>query len=521
MISPSEAIRLAGTLLVYCVGLMVTIACIRGIWFDEIWSMWASGHDIPLKEIIEQRWLKDVHPPLFYALNWILEPITGLSIQERRLENIGALAIFLLSAYALAREAPGILKFLVIFVVLYITNTYSINYFGEYRSYFIQSCLFSICLITMYSISARGADFNRKNDIFPAVILFVSMIISLNIHYIGTFIAGISIGAFLLDQIRMRHWRWSFLIVFAGLISAIPLLSLYWLESRFIGATAAEFWADTSFPRALRIIGSVVRESALGNIVAAVCGGAVVLGLWRKPTENQGDEQPESRVPWSFVLAMATALTIASAALLAVNQVRPIVVDRYLINMTPIVSIIVAAAATAPLWSSRLVFAAFLINGAITATVVSAPEIRTQRWYDTARYIRTQIKACPTAQVYALAPGTQGSQRLEVNTFGYRLVAGYFGFPIKVIRSSDTSALKVSHECPTLFWGEAMADIDVKTLADAPFARGLSGAGLKDAPMHRDDTGFVLALPPQSLTAGLRLSARLPAAPRRPTGETR
>src|SRR5258708_36599132 len=105
-ISTRQGVWLAGATLAFCLALMVAVACLRGIWLDEIWSIWASRHDIPLRDVFEQRWLRDVHPPLFHAVNWLLEPITGLDITMRRLEELGPVIIFFLCVAYLSR-IPG------------------------------------------------------------------------------------------------------------------------------------------------------------------------------------------------------------------------------------------------------------------------------------------------------------------------------------------------------------------------------------------------------------------------------
>jgi len=279
-------------------------------------------------------------------------------------------------------------------------------------------------------------------------------------------------------------------------------------------ATAADLWIETGFRAAVRMIGDVVRESSLGNLVAAIAAGSVILGLWRERSEARDDERSIDQIPWSFVSAMGVALLLASLALLAINQLKPVIVERYLISMAPIISTIIAAVATAPLWSSRLIFIAFLVNAAITATVSAFPELHNQRWYDTARRIRTQIDACPTTRVYALAPDLEIPYRaspgqLEVHEWGYRLVARYFRFPVELIQKSDTAAPLVSRECPTLFWAEHMGRLDMNQLRDAPFARALPGSGLVGATLYRDDTGFILTLPPRpdaALSPALQMS---------------
>ena len=63
--------------LLFTVGCMIAGARSRGIWIDEIWTLWMSQHDLPLGEVIAHRWTQDVHPMFFFALNWALRPLVG------------------------------------------------------------------------------------------------------------------------------------------------------------------------------------------------------------------------------------------------------------------------------------------------------------------------------------------------------------------------------------------------------------------------------------------------------------
>ncbi|QNA84128.1 hypothetical protein G4G27_09110 [Sphingomonas sp. So64.6b] len=39
------------------------IAWHRGIWYDEVWSLYFGHHDLGFWQALVDRWLKDNHPP--------------------------------------------------------------------------------------------------------------------------------------------------------------------------------------------------------------------------------------------------------------------------------------------------------------------------------------------------------------------------------------------------------------------------------------------------------------------------
>ena len=76
---PAPRTLFVASLAVILTGL-VFAAAHKGIWYDEMWSMFMARHDLPLGPTYSQRWSYDVHPPLFSFTSWLFEPVTGESI---------------------------------------------------------------------------------------------------------------------------------------------------------------------------------------------------------------------------------------------------------------------------------------------------------------------------------------------------------------------------------------------------------------------------------------------------------
>jgi hypothetical protein len=498
---------MAAVVIGYAIALMVGVAWFRGIWLDEIWSIWSSRHDLPLHQVFTDRWMRDVHPPLFHAVNWLLEPVTGLNIFAHRMENLGPLVVLLGCAVLLSLKYRNTSKFIAVFCVLLLTTKDIVVYFAEHRSYFLQAMLFSIVLMAMYVISVRRSDFDSRQDKTLAGVLAGSILLSLNAHYICTFVSGIVLGAFLVDQLRQRNWRWSAWIVASGLVAAVPLVSFYLVEASYFKSTAANLWIVTHTSAAVRMIAMTLGADAILNLVAA---GAFAITIRR--CFGGGKLQIDDGVPWSLVVAISAATLLALALLLAINLFQPIIVPRDLVAFAPMVSAVVAMVAAPVLWSRRFYFAAFALNAALSASVWAVWGARHEQWSQTAGRIAAQVRACPSTKVYALdpqfAPHYHGSPgEPEVHDWGYHLVGGYFGFPVQVIQAQDPLASPLAAQCPTVIWGEHMPMVRIADVTATTLISTLPSGELARAKTFKGRTGLILTLPPMGEPAPVRSSS--------------
>lgn len=492
---------MVGGVLAFALALMLYLCWARGIWIDEIWSVWLSQHDLPLSEIFTERWLRDVHPPLFSAMGWLFEPLVGSDITARRMLNLIPFAGLGLGSLYLIRRNPSSAPVVLVFLCLLATNRYFLTYFAEHRPYGLLMCSYGLSLLALFSISESRADYDGRKDLPLALVMASATIVALNTQYVSAFVSATPIGFLLLDQLFRKHWRWSAWIAGAGVVAIAPLVGAFYLQLPYIAPTASNLWIKTDFARGVKTIVQVSVECGAANIVAAAAAGLAVLGALRAPKRLPAADSPPS-IEWRFPIALAAGLAAAALGMVAINELKPIIEHRYFTPFAPAISLVVAILSARLLSSRRAVFVAFALNAGLVALVGGQREAQNLRWYDTARYIQAEVKACPTTRVYGVDPrymtpylGAEGHD--QVQAWGYRLVGRAFGFAPETLDKDAPVPLRLDARCPTLIWGEHMPWIRATQIHGADFARTLPpGARLTSASLYKGQSGFVFRLPP-------------------------
>src|SRR5438067_936890 len=94
------------------------IAWHRGVWYDEVWSLYYAHHDLGFWHALVDRWLKDNHPPAFYALGWLAYPAVGDDLFARRMLNLIPLAAAIAAIAWLAASDRRVRNFAVVLALL-------------------------------------------------------------------------------------------------------------------------------------------------------------------------------------------------------------------------------------------------------------------------------------------------------------------------------------------------------------------------------------------------------------------
>src|SRR3954454_14372145 len=86
-VTPSDTRVLIGLSVVIAASYLFASA-LRGVWYDENWSIYFSQHDLPLRGLITDRWLREIKPPLSFLPGWLVAPLAGDSLLAYRLTNL-------------------------------------------------------------------------------------------------------------------------------------------------------------------------------------------------------------------------------------------------------------------------------------------------------------------------------------------------------------------------------------------------------------------------------------------------
>ena len=240
------------------VAILVMLAMIfamstKGVWYDEVWAKWMARTDLDLASTLVLRWSQDLHMPLFYLLNWLSAPIVGHGVIAHRFLSLLPLVGVVAAGACVAQLRPQMRHAMIVAGILFLTS-HDAEYFAEYRPYALIMCSTAILLLLLSELLRRQSDLDWAKDRALAVMLCIAIAVSFNLHYVTSLVSGVLLGMFILDRMRLKHWRWTMLLIVVGLVSTLPVLGTLWLQRGFFAAAVPDFWVDTDNLAAVRSI---------------------------------------------------------------------------------------------------------------------------------------------------------------------------------------------------------------------------------------------------------------------------
>ena len=461
---------LATAVLAACFGCVLLLDAMRGIWLDEATSFWLSGHDLAIGRIIRERWITDVHPPLYSAYAWMLQPLFGGSVQEMRLINLGGLWYAALSwRLAWRRKIDG--DFLMLFAVLVASSPFFILYAAEFRSYFLQLAL-GACLIVQLRMVHEGKG--------GVALLGLTGLLLINLHYFGSLIGLILIGAEAIHLARSGRRRAALALLMIMAVATVPLAA-----AALAMLAAIEPVAVSNIPafRALLAITATLGSAALPNLFA-------MAALRGRPP----------RADHSFMRVLAGALAAIASAYFLLNLATHNLLPRHMIAAVPIAPALVALMLEGRLKTHPRVFALICGNALLLMLAATAYGLANQRWESNVERIDAALRTCPQSRLHALnAMALLGpADKLRSVTgighfFGltYRLIAKEKGWPVRIV--PDGAAIAPVGACPALLWVEHL--YARPGTSDMELARlGGFGGPIRVVRIQRGDARALLAI---------------------------
>lgn len=506
------ALAVVAALATYILVMVALAARSRGIWLDEIWSLWLSQGDLPIDQIAPQRWFQDVHPPLFSALNWALDPLVGDEMFGRRMINLVWVLYFFATAAFLALKYPATRNFTLVFVVLVLANQHMALYFPEHRSYTMVLGLSASVIACLNWLFGADRDFDLRRDGGAAALTILSVVLVLNVHFVATLIMGMLLLIALAALVLERRYRAAGLVFVAGALAGLPLLGALYAQSLYLSDTTQTFWVETGPLGAARKMVNVGVVTVAANLVALAVAVLVAAplalrgGLADRIRSIRVAEAPQRA--WRFMTVLVVAVLLPSLVLMAISMVRPIVVERYLLSFVALIMAGIATLASEQILARRWLFLLFVANALVSFTVFVQKPLHDPRWDETALKVKQIVRACPGTRVYALYPTyvkpyPAPTNQPPVHWWGYQHVAAEDGFQVTKLDPDTSSPIALSPTCPTVLWAEHMeqrrhaADM----LDEAPFAARAPQlqAALRSAKVDfgaPKATGFVMVIPP-------------------------
>jgi len=510
MRQPSATAVVPAAALLMILIVLVADAALRGPWLDEFWTLELSDTRQGWSALVRDGWLRDTHPAAFNLWATFLSSLGITSIPMARLAtNLPAAALMIWATLQFSRRLPDHAGYYVAMLLLTLSLPQAIEAFANYRSYFWQiACLASLAGVGRY-LAATQDDLDLRRDLPLMVIAVLATAGAMALHYVGAVFGGLLAGAIFLGALARGHRRWAMLVLVTAAAAFLEVVAVALLQ-------AGNWSVDLDI--------SWIEADSLAAVLA-VPVGLVMVALWHNPVPLlalwpgwRAPRRRERAAERTFVAMIAAVLVAGVAVVIAIDAVRPIVVDRYLVAVPVLISAIMASLAARfardgllmgllALMAAGVAVGSFLLHGA------------TPRWDEGARTIARLVEACPTTKVYAASGWSVGpnaetrAARREDPVFrrAYEHLAGKHGYDVRFLGQNETTWVNRG-SCPVLAWFEHTPN-DAED--DPHAALAMSGVwGLEEARLQaiRSPTGFVVrADPPVGRARGAEpLTSALP-----------
>ncbi len=452
------------------VAIWASLNLTKGAWFDEIFTLAAARHDMPLLDIIGGRLSDDVHPPFFLLLAWLIEPIVGQNVVVGRFLNIAVIAVAVATIAGLTRNNRTQQFFATVVVVVLFSAQPLLSAALEYRSTSISLSANAVIVVVLFMICTNENDYSRS-DMRTFVTLIITLLVVLSFHYLA---AAQSFGLCMIFAVGLAlsgRRRWAIRVGLAVVATSLPLALWFWHQHELMVRGGQTFYATTTPRLFINYSVGFLKSVLLANLVVtsfAVHGFASV-PISRLDRHN------------AFLAIVTIAVLACFFSMFILNIFRPFLVAHYLEPLTPYLAAIIAGLAIGS-WPNRKFLTAGLVGlGTMTGLWWSSHHLDHQPgWEVSGRIVASLTRACPTSVVRSVPhwvadPRQRQHAPSEFGTYGVvdwqqRRLATILGFNL------DTEHMTaIDGRCPAIIWTEhVFDDVDVRAM--------MRGAGLAIKP---------------------------------------
>ncbi|WP_420381155.1 hypothetical protein [Novosphingobium sp.] len=478
----------------------------RGPWYDEFYSLYVVRPGAPLSTLYPA-WLRDNHPPLFYALAWAWSRLiagtgfggTGLAgtIAGMRAINCVLLVTLVWVLGRLARADAWFARILWYDGLALAATFPALDQIGQLRSYFLSFVLAAIVLpLLARDILGHAGRWTR-------IALGLVLAVAFSVHVLTTVIIGSLVAATVLHHAFARRWNDACRLTAIAALALIPFAITMAIQFSTIAANTRVFWIPGGFNAGRWAIETEVHDAVYANpvlLLVALAGLAVTLPALRR-------RDPDAQMSAVVIITFAAGLALAVAVLMAAHLYRPMLVSRYLVALDPIIALILAIGAHAA--TRRLAVRAVIVIDMLvllaTGFAIHANCLGTiakPSWDGTGMAIARIVHACPQATVHpdlhwnTLALDMPPRDNRAVVPFAYRFEAHRMGFALSPAGSlSPGGANSLSATCPNVFWTEHVANRHPTAQAIIDALRR-AGYPIRSGRVERSGIGWILVTPP-------------------------
>jgi hypothetical protein len=493
---PSKLLlTLLALILIFLCVTTIKVANIRGYWIDEIWTSFFALNDVDFS-VTADRWTFDVHPPLYYAQMYLLQPITNGQIQNQRVANlIPLLGLFAIAAYAIINKKNSAAYALILISTAACSWT-MFHYLPENRSYAWIVCVGLSTFICYYQILN---EIDSKKLYYP-ILLGLLNALAVNLNYISAVVALLIALIYVFFLICLKNYRAAAIIATAAVAAILPLIaSIYFSLSTL--ASSSPTWAAQDMSGFLGVASQSISISLKSNPFSSFTALFGAFLLIRTILQHKKIPKDSLFVIFCFASLVGTIVIMS-----IVNLIKPIGFSRYILYIEIVsLSLIAGLAEISVRTRARLIivfpiFSLFMISWRFLAYT---PE---PNWFSTAAMVASIQADCPDTKVYPLTKKLMSNSRspsiaanpAQGNPFGddvrqlaYKMVADRFK-----IRLDDDQGSPSLGKCPTVIWVEHTG----KIAADAVAIARLTNLGgpesiIEKGEIRKGYSGFIVVYP--------------------------
>ena len=467
----------------------------RGPWYDEFYSFYMVRPDVSVATLAPA-WMRDNHPPVFYALAWLwarlLEMLgLGHTVELLRTVNCAILGIALVAALRVARSDPWFRAMAWYYALALAALFTALDRIDQLRSYFLSLVLTALVLPLLAQCLRKGGAQPRP------IMLGVVLMLAFTVHLVTTVIVLGLVGATITQLILVRRRPEAWRLATIAAIVLVPFALFMAAQMTTIVANTTTFWIPPGPDAARWAIEQELSGATTANPLLAFCAlaGTMMIGIgaWRGHTRY--------REPLTLIVTFVAGTVLALALLIVAHLHRPMLITRYLVALDPIVAMVVAITAAhavqrLPLRVQRTVDAVLLLATAPILLVNLAGTVRQWSWNGTTTIIARQVHQCADTRVFAdlhwngEVLNSAPRDNRDVLPFAYAMIARRHGFAL-----SGAGSRALSATCPNLFWTEHAANLHPSATTVIAALRA-QGYRVESGQMVRRDLGWVLITPP-------------------------
>lgn len=429
---------------------MVVAIRTRGPWYDEFYTYYITRPGTGLAQGWPI-WLNDNHPPLFYFLAWSMNWL-GDELAQGRLVNLAFFPAAVLAIVLTARNSPASRQYLFYYALALASYTQTIAFASELRSYFLSLCAGAA---VVFALATLPAPFAGRPSSRATALLIIVLAVGFYIHFVTTVILSSLAVVFWIRYLLFRDWQNARWLAAVGALSALPFVATLAFQYSTLVNNTKSFWISSGFTAARWAIDDAIKTNLLANPLLTLAGGTgVLLLLWKDWRARRLGESG------MLVITLGAGMALALTVLIGLHLRHPIVTSRYLVSLHPPVAFVMAIGlvelSRRAGQARRAILDVVLAAATVIAILANLRHVSAEAsWDGTSAAIAQIVSRCPSAIVHvdrhwnAKVMDMPPVQNREVFPFAYGWQAARFGFKVE-----PEGSLKLSNECPTIFWTE-------------------------------------------------------------------